>query len=214
MRRLRQPVHRLVGYSRNHSGGERSSSSIYRLEPLHYTSSTAMCMLTPFAIFMPLGSILNGRIIVRMREPKTVLQIGFLMLTMASFVVVANFAAMSVGTMTAMIALLGVAFGFTLPGLTIIGQQLAGPALVGVATASLQTLRTMGGLIGVAVTGGLISLIHPTAAPILHGVGAAGQSSLTDAIRFGLATVCVVATAGLLISSRVPPVSFAPSDRR
>ncbi|WAS58445.1 MFS transporter [Burkholderia ambifaria] len=184
---------------------------------LGLSPQAAGAVLTPFAIFMPLGSILNGRIVVRMRDPKTVLKIGFLLLTMASLAVVVDFASMSTGMMTAMIALLGIAFGFTLPGLTIIGQQLAGPALVGVATASLQTLRTVGGLIGVAVTGGLISLIHPVIAAsgrsTLNGIAPVARSSLADAIRFGLAAVCLVSIIALLISSRVPTVSFNSANR-
>ncbi|AOI47799.1 MFS transporter [Burkholderia oklahomensis] len=179
---------------------------------LGLSPQAAGAVLTPFAIFMPLGSILNGRIIARMRDPKTVLKIGFFILAVANLAVVAGFPAMSTGMMTTMIALLGIAFGFTLPGLTIIGQQLAGPTLVGVATASLQALRTVGGLIGVAVTGGLISLHHPavtsSGVSTLNGIGAAAQGSLPHAIRFGLAAVCMASVAGLLISSRVPTVSF------
>ncbi|WP_244139231.1 MFS transporter [Burkholderia sp. BCC1630] len=184
---------------------------------LGLSPKAAGAMLTPFAVFMPLGSIINGRIIVRMRSPKTVLTIGFLILTMASVAIVVGFASMSAGMITAMIALLGIAFGFTLPGLTIIGQQLAGRDMVGVATASLQTLRTIGGLIGVAATGGVISLIHPMAsssgASTLTGIVAAAQGSMVDAIRFGLLTVCVVSMAALLISARIPTVSFDMFNR-
>ncbi|WP_232517930.1 MFS transporter [Burkholderia ambifaria] len=185
---------------------------------LGFSPQAAGAVLTPFAIFMPLGSILNGRIIVHVRDPKTVLKVGFAILTVASLTIVAEFAAMSTGMMTVMIALLGIAFGFTLPGLTIIGQQLAGPAQVGVTTAALQTLRTIGGLIGVAVTGCLISLIHPAAAlsetPTLNGIEAASQGRLTDAIRCGLFAVCVISVAALLISWRVPTVTFDAADRR
>ncbi|TGN98601.1 MFS transporter [Burkholderia sp. USMB20] len=113
---------------------------------------------------------------------------------------------------TDLVALLGIAFGLRFRAWTIIGHQLAAPAQVGIATASVRALRTMGGLIGVAVTGGLISLTHRAAAssgaPTLDGSG-----GLANAIRFGHAAVYMSSAATLLISSRVSTVSFNVANR-
>ena len=47
----------------------------------------------------------------------------------------------------------GLGLGFVMPNLTVFAQQTAGREHLGIATALLQSLRMIGGMIGAAVTG-------------------------------------------------------------
>ncbi|MFP3632363.1 MFS transporter, partial [Burkholderia sp. SIMBA_045] len=49
----------------------------------------------------------------------------------------------------------GIGLGFVLPNLTVFAQQTAGREHLGIATALLQSLRMVGGMIGTALTGTL-----------------------------------------------------------
>ncbi len=54
----------------------------------------------------------------------------------------------------------GLGLGFVLPNLTIFAQQTAGREHLGIATALLQSLRMIGGMIGTAITGTLITHMY------------------------------------------------------
>ena len=54
----------------------------------------------------------------------------------------------------------GLGLGFVLPNLTIFAQQTAGREHLGIATALLQSLRMIGGMIGTAMTGSLVTHMY------------------------------------------------------
>jgi MFS family permease len=54
----------------------------------------------------------------------------------------------------------GLGLGFVMPNLTIFAQQTAGREHLGIATALLQSLRMIGGMLGTALTGTLISHLY------------------------------------------------------
>jgi hypothetical protein len=54
----------------------------------------------------------------------------------------------------------GLGLGFVMPNLTIFAQQTAGREHLGIATALLQSLRMIGGMIGTALTGTLVSHMY------------------------------------------------------
>jgi MFS family permease len=54
----------------------------------------------------------------------------------------------------------GLGLGFVMPNLTIFAQQTAGREHLGIATALLQSLRMIGGMIGTALTGTLVTHMY------------------------------------------------------
>jgi hypothetical protein len=67
----------------------------------------------------------------------------------------------------------GLGFGLVLPNLTIFAQQTAPREHLGIATALLQSLRMIGGMLGTAITGTLVNRIYAggvqSALEVAHG---------------------------------------------
>jgi len=89
-------------------------------------------LITPMVVFITVGSIINGRVITRIRNPNRMLYAGFLLMA-------------------------GLGMGFIMPNLTVFAQQTAGRTHLGIATALLQSLRMIGGMLGTAVVGTMVS---------------------------------------------------------
>jgi len=114
-------------------------------------------LITPLVVFITIGSIANGRIVTRLRNPNAMLTVGFVLLAICC-------AGVAVSTRTMPRALLmvfmlcgGLGLGFIFPNLTIFAQQAAGRQNLGIATALLQSLRMIGGMAGAALTGTLVT---------------------------------------------------------
>lgn len=114
-------------------------------------------LVTPLAVFITVGSIVNGRIMSRIDSPNLVLYFG-----LSAFLI-------SAATMTqvtiltphniiiAAMALGGLGIGLLLPNLTLIVQASAAKTHLGIATAMLQSMRMVGSMLGAAVIGSIIS---------------------------------------------------------
>jgi MFS family permease len=111
-------------------------------------------------VFITIGSIVNGRIITRVRNPNAMLYIGFTLLAIACLGIVVATRAMPRPLLMVFMLLSGMGLGFVLPNLTVFAQQTAGREHLGIATALLQSLRMIGGMIGTAITGTLISHLY------------------------------------------------------
>lgn len=114
-------------------------------------------LITPLAVFIPIGSIINGRIMTRLDSPNMILYAGLSFFWISAL-------AMTQVTMTtshAMIAVVmavgGLGLGLLLPNLTLIVQTSAPRTQLGVATALLQSMRIVGSMMGTALIGSLIS---------------------------------------------------------
>ncbi len=114
-------------------------------------------LVTPLAVFITVGSIVNGRIMSRINSPNVVLYFG-----LGSFLISA--AAMSQVTILtshimiiAAMALGGLGIGLLLPDLTLIVQASAARVQLGIATAMLQSMRMVGSMLGAAIIGSIIS---------------------------------------------------------
>jgi EmrB/QacA subfamily drug resistance transporter len=114
-------------------------------------------LVTPLAVFITVGSIVNGRIMSRIDSPNVVLYVG-----LAAFLISA-LAMTQVTILTAHImifsamALGGLGIGLLLPNLTLIVQASAARTQLGIATAMLQSMRMVGSMMGAAVIGSIIS---------------------------------------------------------
>ncbi len=70
--------------------------------------------------------------------------------------------------------LAGLGLGFVLPNLTVFAQQTAGRAHLGIATAMLQSLRMVGGMVGTALVGTMVTRSYT--AGVERALQAAGAS--------------------------------------
>ncbi|PMS36386.1 EmrB/QacA subfamily drug resistance transporter [Trinickia symbiotica] len=128
-------------------------------------------VITPLVVFITIGSITNGRIVTRIRNPNSMLWIGFLLVAVACLGTVAATRNMPHALLMTFMVAGGLGLGFVLPNLTVFAQQTAGREHLGIATALLQSLRMIGGMFGTALTGTLVSLMYR------HRVGGALQAA-------------------------------------
>ncbi|KVE38713.1 MFS transporter [Burkholderia sp. TSV86] len=117
-------------------------------------------VITPLVVFITIGSIMNGRVVTRIRRPNAMLHAGFLLFALACAGIVASTHRTPAWMLMAWMVVGGVGLGFVLPNLTVFAQQAAGRAHVGIATALLQSLRMVGGMGGAALTGALVNAFY------------------------------------------------------
>ncbi|MEK6291855.1 MAG: MFS transporter, partial [Paraburkholderia tropica] len=117
-------------------------------------------VITPLVVFITIGSIANGRIVSRIRNPNLMLYIGFAMLAIACFAVALATRSMPRGLLMTFMIVGGLGLGFVMPNLTVFAQQTAGREHLGIATALLQSLRMIGGMIGTALTGTMVTQLY------------------------------------------------------
>jgi EmrB/QacA subfamily drug resistance transporter len=117
-------------------------------------------LITPLVVFITIGSIVNGRIVTRVKNPNAMLYVGFALLAISCLGVVVATHAMPRPLLMVFMLSGGLGLGFVMPNLTVFAQQTAGRQHLGIATALLQSLRMIGGMIGTALTGTLISHLY------------------------------------------------------
>src|SRR5690625_2932035 len=145
------------------------------------TPREAGLAITPLVVCITVGSIVNGRIVTRLRQPVLMLYAGFILLALC----IAGFVMTSRNTPGALMALYlvlgGLGLGIVLPNLTVFGQQAAGQTLLGIVTAVLQSTRMIGGMLGTALVGTLETHFY------VHGLHSsypdAGLQPCGDALR-------------------------------
>lgn len=113
--------------------------------------------ITPLVVCITIGSITNGRIVTRLRNPNLMLYVGFAMIALACLGVGMATRSMPRALLFVFMLLGGMGLGFVLPNLTVFGQQAAGREHFGIATAVLQSLRMVGGMLGTALTGTIVT---------------------------------------------------------
>jgi len=124
------------------------------------TPNEAGLVITPLVVFITIGSIANGRIVSRVPNPNVMLFIGFALFAAASLGVVIATRSMPHWLLMLFMTFGGLGLGFVLPNLTVFAQQTAGREHLGIATALLQSLRMIGGMIGTALTGTLVTHMY------------------------------------------------------
>ncbi|RKP58895.1 MDR family MFS transporter [Pararobbsia silviterrae] len=114
-------------------------------------------VITPLVVCITIGSITNGRIVTRLRNPNLMLYVGFVMIAVACLGVGVATRSTSHAVLFVIMLAGGLGLGFVLPNLTVFGQQAAGREHFGIATALLQSLRMVGGMFGTALTGTVVT---------------------------------------------------------
>lgn len=114
-------------------------------------------LITPMVVFITVGSIINGRIITRIRNPNRMLYAGFILMALSCLGIVTTHNYTAHGLIAAYMLMAGLGMGFIMPNLTVFAQQTAGRSHLGIATALLQSLRMIGGMLGTAVVGTMVN---------------------------------------------------------
>jgi len=122
-----------------------------------YSPKEAGLIVTPLVVCITAGSIVNGRIITRIRHPNAMLFAGFAMLAVASLALSQATRSMPHQLLFAIMLVAGFGLGFIMPNLTVFAQQTVGREHLGIATAMLQSLRMVGGMAGTAIVGTLVT---------------------------------------------------------
>jgi hypothetical protein len=125
-----------------------------------YSPKDAGLLITPLALSITLGAIVNSRIVTRLRNPNLLPLAGFVALLLACIGLSLAGRQASFNTLLMLILLAGVGLGFILLNLTVFTQTLAERQFLGIATALTQSLRLVGGLLGTAAMGVLVNLLY------------------------------------------------------
>ncbi|WP_042879743.1 MDR family MFS transporter [Cupriavidus necator] len=122
-----------------------------------HSPKEAGLLITPLVVCITIGSIVNGRIVTRIRHPNAMLYAGFGMLAVACLGLSQATRGMPHGLLMVIMLVGGLGLGFIMPNLTVFAQQTAGREHLGIATAMLQSLRMVGGMVGTAIVGTLVT---------------------------------------------------------
>jgi EmrB/QacA subfamily drug resistance transporter len=128
-------------------------------------------LVTPILVSLTVGSMINGRLISRIRRPERLFSYGVLLLMACIGMLCAVSAATPRLALLSVFALCGLSLGFQLPNLTLQMQSAVGREDQGAASALIQTLRTLGSMFGASLAGTVVSL----------GFGHGVAQSLADA---------------------------------
>jgi MFS family permease len=166
------------------------------------TPQAAGIAVTPLPVGLALGSLANTRIVTRLRAPMTIVTVGFALIGAGCIG-----ATMQSGTSphalgAVSMAVAGVGLGFIFNNLNVFAQELSGPTRFGITTALIQSTRMVGGMLGTATIGTLVSR-----SLALGG----GQAAVVHAIHMGFAIDVVVVCGALHFTRRVVGVHLRRS---
>ena len=117
-------------------------------------------LITPLAVSITIGSIINGRIVTRLKSPHAILYTGVTLFLIAAL----SMTQISISTSHKLITLAmisaGLGLGLLLPNLTLLVQVSSPRTQLGIATAMLQSMRMVGSMLGTALIGSLISNLY------------------------------------------------------
>jgi EmrB/QacA subfamily drug resistance transporter len=122
--------------------------------------NAAGMLMTPLVVCITIGSISNGRLLTRVANPAYMLYAGFTLLVLSGIGITTLRQTTPHALMACYMAGSGLGLGLVLPNLTIFAQEAAGRAHLGIATAMIQSLRMVGGMLGTALVGTLVNHLY------------------------------------------------------
>ncbi len=128
-------------------------------------------LVTPLAVCITVGSIINGRIVTRLPSPNGMLYVGVACYWAAALALTQTTAATPHAQIVAIMALGGLGLGSLLPNVTLSVQAAAPRSQLGVATAMVQSTRMVGSMLGTAVVGTLVARLYAHKVDALLGGG-------------------------------------------
>ncbi len=180
------------------------------------SATEAGLRMAPLMGGLIVSSVIGGRLVSRTgrykRYPVAGLAIGVLSLAVMA---AATLRGVLANGFDALLVVLGMALGLVMPNVTTAVQNAVAPHDVGVATATLGFFRSLGGALGVAVAGTILSTT-------LHGAGSALSLGLTQlralpiaerlhlALAYSHALSWIFATAAVMTACAFVIVLFMP----
>ncbi len=122
-----------------------------------YSPNDAGMLVTPLVVCITVGSILSGRVVIRLPRPNLILYLGFIFIGCAIAGVIFYERDMPRPLFLLYMTLGGIGLGFILPNLTIFSQELSKRNNLGIVTALVQSIRMIGGMLGTAIIGTLVN---------------------------------------------------------
>jgi MFS family permease len=122
--------------------------------------NAAGMLITPLAVCITIGSISNSRLLTRLPNPSYVMYTGLALLALCGFGITTLKQTTPHWVVILYMMGSGLGLGFVLPNLTIFAQDTAGRAHLGIATAMIQSLRMVGGMLGTALVGTLVNHLY------------------------------------------------------
>ncbi|AYQ88446.1 MFS transporter [Burkholderia gladioli] len=141
----------------------------FGLEP-----EAAGLLATPIAACIALGSLINIRIVTRLKRPTLILSVGFGLLAAASASLSLTGPGTSHWILEVAMAAVGIGLGFILNNLNIFAQEIAGRERFGITTALLQSTRMVGGMLGTSVLATIVQ--HHYAGGVAESISVLGAS--------------------------------------
>jgi EmrB/QacA subfamily drug resistance transporter len=117
-------------------------------------------LITPLLVGTTVGSIVNNRIVTRVRRANGIMYVGFALFAIACLCLVSLRGMEPHVVWTACMGVSGMGLGLVAANLTIFSQQIVAREHLGAATALLQSLRTFGGMLGTVITGALLGHLY------------------------------------------------------
>lgn len=127
---------------------------------LHQTPEESGAMMVPQVLMMLLTSVTAGRFATQIGRITKLLSVG-VGLECLGLVLLAVFAHIgaSIPFFLVSMAVLGAGMGIGMPNATVIVQSAVPQAVLGTATASMSFVRSLGGSLGAALSGGIMTLV-------------------------------------------------------
>jgi EmrB/QacA subfamily drug resistance transporter len=122
--------------------------------------NAAGVLITPLVVCITIGSIFNSRLLTRVANPARILYVGFALLGLSAIAITTLTHDTPHALMAVYMLCAGLGLGLVLPNLTIFAQETAGRTHLGIATAMIQSLRMVGGMLGTALVGTLVNHIY------------------------------------------------------
>lgn len=144
-----------------------------------HSPRSAGLLLTPLALGIPIGSLINGRLLSRIRWGHKLLSCGMLALALGCFLLTRLSATAPDGQVLAVLGLCGMSFGFQFPNLNLQMQSAVERRDVGVGAALVNTMRTFGSMFAASLTALLVNASYTAAvARLLSQPGAEAARAL------------------------------------
>lgn len=124
---------------------------------LSLTPREAGLLITPLVVSITFASVFNNQIVTRLPKPNNMLYIGFMMVALCCLGMMLVQSSSSHFYIVCVMLIGGLGMGFIMPNLTIFTQQVAPKEYIGVATGLIQSYRMVGGMLGAALCGVIVT---------------------------------------------------------
>jgi MFS family permease len=114
-------------------------------------------VVTPLLVFITIGSIINGRLIPRLKRPERLVAWGQVLLLVGCVLLMQLHATTAHAFSMLAFGVCGLALGFQLPNLTLQIQVVVERRDVGIASALIQTTRMLGSMVGTSIAGVIVN---------------------------------------------------------